>query len=70
MIIITKRKMDHWGSCNYCSRGKVMDDSPGLSYPYEFIYELSSDESVSTTTRICPKCMNNLVDQLGDIKVI
>lgn len=47
------------GSCNFCKRGKLNKYGQGLSYPYETVYQFSSDGS-GLCAIACQKCLDEL----------
>lgn len=53
------------GSCNFCSKGKLVHgkDRPRLVYPYEKFLTISRDSHGSVCVNICKECLDELIEK-------
>jgi hypothetical protein len=49
----------HGESCNFCSRGKLSNGGYNLSYPYNYVYEVTG---TGIKVRFCPDCAKSFND--------
>lgn len=56
-------------SCNFCDRGTINLEGMGLIYPYDVVYSFKREGS-GLLAFICPNCLEELRDKVGDIRFV
>ncbi len=55
------------GGCNFCDRGKLSENKAALVYPYDYVFQISSNGS-GIIAKICMDCFKELSDFQEEIK--
>ena len=58
IIYVTKKKYKDVGSCNFCNRGQICDDTQMIVRPYEYVYDVSGEGALKV--RFCKQCLKEL----------
>jgi hypothetical protein len=56
-MYVTVGNVEEFGSCNFCSKGKLIEGSKTLKYPYDKVISVGGKQASMT---ICEECFDKL----------